>query len=638
MSLAIDLKRPAGFPLRALAKDAGIAAILFAAFCLDHASGHTHGLYIGATAYFMILQDWRRAAYGFACFLASGLLYYDPPAMLPNVAPTAIAGMMAGLTTTIGLSLANADFRFRRLFDVVTALSAASAGAIVAAAVEDGTILVLASDTDLIAHASKTLIESLNGLFIVTLFLLTWLKPCARKNISSVILVAGLGILSCAAFYLRGLELLTAIGLFAALAIGATRLGVRAATLVSLVVSIALPLAAADLPLPFSSQALALAISVGCFFVGSSIAGQKTANIALDTFLKTQSDLVCSIDGNGRLVHAGTEFRRQILGAEDAAIDAVRFELLCDSPADAARFIERAQRGERAVETLKIQIGGERRAVRWTILASQRQPLLTLHGEDVTETIAAAERTELQQRSYRDIVETLQKALPCGTFHWPFGDENPTYSESWHAMLGYQNAGQSFTKESWRALVHPVDLKRVQEETEMAPLARVNYHDVFHRMLHANGTWRPVRSIGKVLKDDNGMPYAVVGIDFDITRLEDAVERASQADAALRGGFDVLSIGYAMFDEEGRLASYNDTLLHHHPALRNHAPLERRALDEITEALGSSADLIRKADGVRQTALSPIGATLVAVATKLPDGGTILIEAPSGEAIIGRTA
>src|SRR6202008_2927177 len=98
---------------------------------------------------------------------------------------------------------------------------------------------------------------------------------------------------------------------------------------------------------------------------------------------------------------------------------------------DATKFIERARRGERAVETLKIQIGGERRAVRWTILASQQPPLLTLHGEDVTDSIAAAERNEVQSRSYRDIVETLQKAMPCGTFHWPFGDEDPPTSQSW---------------------------------------------------------------------------------------------------------------------------------------------------------------------------------------------------------------
>lgn len=634
MSLVLDHKEP--LSLRAIAADIAISAALLMAFALDHASQQVHGLYIGTVAFLIIQQDWRRTAYAVACFLVTGFLYHPSGSILPDVVPTTLAGVMAGITTALGISLAGPRCGFRRIIDVTVTLSAATAGALVAAAVEDGILLLTAREADLIAHASQTLINALNGLFVVTVFLMTWMKPAARIHVPSAVMVVALGAVASAFLHVRGLELIMAGVLFAALALGSTRLGVRAATLLSLAVALIIPIAAADLALPLSTQTLALAIAVACFLVGSSIAAKNSTASELDAFLKTQSDLVCSVDDNGRLVHAGTVFRRQLLGGEHADIESSRFDLLCDDPAEATRLLARARRGERVVEVLKMQLSGELRAIRWTILAKNNsdRALLTLHGEDVTETIAAAERSERQNRSYRDVLEAIQDILPCGTFYWPFDENDPTHSDSWHAMLGRPPGGRC-SKETWRSLIHPVDLQRVQDETEIAILARIKFHEVYHRMLHADGTWRQVRSIGKVLKDENSIPIAVVGIDFDITALQDAIQKSNRADSAMRGGFDALSLGFAVFDEYFRLVSYNDTLLHHHPALRNQAPLERRSLDDIAAALREHStggvaidEIIKKADGTRHSFVSSIGASLVAIATSLPGGETILIEGP----------
>jgi diguanylate cyclase (GGDEF)-like protein/PAS domain S-box-containing protein len=97
--------------------------------------------------------------------------------------------------------------------------------------------------------------------------------------------------------------------------------------------------------------------------------------------------------------------------------------------------------------------------------------------------------------------------------------------DRWAAMLGYKLEELTpMSYEKFASMVHPEDLEYTLSLVSAQIAGSEEPYDHIQRMWHKDGSWRSVRSRGKVTKfDDDGKPLLLTGINEDITesRLRD---------------------------------------------------------------------------------------------------------------------
>lgn len=106
------------------------------------------------------------------------------------------------------------------------------------------------------------------------------------------------------------------------------------------------------------------------------------------------------------------------------------------------------------------------------------------------------------------------------------------YSKRWKEMLGYSDHELENKVETWRKLVHPDDLERVEFTSHLHFDNKTPNYAAEYRMLCKDGTYKWILDRGKVVsRDKAGKPARVIGVHTDISErkaLEKALFQKSQ--------------------------------------------------------------------------------------------------------------
>jgi len=106
------------------------------------------------------------------------------------------------------------------------------------------------------------------------------------------------------------------------------------------------------------------------------------------------------------------------------------------------------------------------------------------------------------------------------------------YSKRWKEMLGYTEHELPNTEETWRKLVHPDDLERIEFTSHLHFDNKTPNYASEYRMLCKDGTYKWILDRGKVVERDNaGKPVRVIGVHTDISErkaLEKSLFQKSQ--------------------------------------------------------------------------------------------------------------
>ena len=88
-------------------------------------------------------------------------------------------------------------------------------------------------------------------------------------------------------------------------------------------------------------------------------------------------------------------------------------------------------------------------------------------------------------------------------------------------MLGFESHEISDDRSGWLARVHPDDRNRLDDalRRHMSADNRQPF-DQDVRLLHKDGSIRQVLSRGVAIRDESGVPYRIVGLDTDVTRVK----------------------------------------------------------------------------------------------------------------------
>jgi diguanylate cyclase (GGDEF)-like protein/PAS domain S-box-containing protein len=124
-------------------------------------------------------------------------------------------------------------------------------------------------------------------------------------------------------------------------------------------------------------------------------------------------------------------------------------------------------------------------------------------------------------------------AVNNGLWDWHIPSGNAFFSVLYYAILGYKDKAFPATYDSWRLLVHPEDIDRVESELRKSVESSEGFA-IDLRMKMESGEWRWVSTRGKAVeKDAEGRALRMVGTLTDITERKQAEDQLRQLSRAV---------------------------------------------------------------------------------------------------------
>ncbi|MEP6895035.1 MAG: PAS domain-containing protein [Chloroflexota bacterium] len=163
-----------------------------------------------------------------------------------------------------------------------------------------------------------------------------------------------------------------------------------------------------------------------------------------------------------------------------------------------------------------------------------------------------------RQAELRDNEERLRLAVESarlGTWNWNLETGTIEWSDEIAPMFGMQKGEFDGAYHTYLSLIHPDDLKNVQEAVDHALTGEKNY-SVEHRLVWQNGEVRWLEGRGRVYRDGAGKPVRMTGTVMDVTDRKLADESLRAAEERYRLVSSVIS-DYTFFTTRGE-----DGLLH----------------------------------------------------------------------------
>jgi len=141
---------------------------------------------------------------------------------------------------------------------------------------------------------------------------------------------------------------------------------------------------------------------------------------------------------------------------------------------------------------------------------------------DITE--RRQRKKELQKKkekikSQKQRLQSIIEGTNVGTWEWNIQTNEITFNEKWAEIMGYTIKELSpVSIKTWKKLIHPDDLEKVEDLLEKHFQGETNYYDVEIRMKHKNGYWVWIEEQGQVTAwTDKGNPEWMYGIHLNIT-------------------------------------------------------------------------------------------------------------------------
>jgi PAS domain S-box-containing protein len=151
--------------------------------------------------------------------------------------------------------------------------------------------------------------------------------------------------------------------------------------------------------------------------------------------------------------------------------------------------------------------------------------------DDVTRRREAEERLRLAHEANERLItdlraseERLRLALSSGThaeWDWDVVQDRFSHGESWWNMLGVEPSQVPDTIAGWRSVVCPDDLHRTWSALQDCVAGRTSDYEGHYRIRHADGSWRWVRSRGRVVaRSPDGRALRITGTRTDVTEVD----------------------------------------------------------------------------------------------------------------------
>jgi len=145
---------------------------------------------------------------------------------------------------------------------------------------------------------------------------------------------------------------------------------------------------------------------------------------------------------------------------------------------------------------------------------------------------------------------------------WDLSDNTIWRSASFKTIFGYEDKPEKRSISFAFTIIHPEDLKRVQESVNNAINKGEQQWTCQYRLKKADGSYATILDRGSILFDENAVPYRMVGSMLDISQLIAAQDKLNSSERKFRKIFDSNVIGMIFSNVvTGRIENANGIFL-----------------------------------------------------------------------------
>jgi len=168
------------------------------------------------------------------------------------------------------------------------------------------------------------------------------------------------------------------------------------------------------------------------------------------------------------------------------------------------------------------------------------------------------------QEALKESEERLKLTLDAshdGVWDWDIPTGKAVFNDSYFTMLGYEPGEFEQSYAGWRALVHPDDIVRVEEEIRKHFESGKGFA-LELRMRAKNGEWRWILARGKlVARDSDGGLRRAVGTHTDVSERRNAEEALRNSNSLLTATLESTADGILVVDRFGKIIVLNQRFL-----------------------------------------------------------------------------
>lgn len=202
-----------------------------------------------------------------------------------------------------------------------------------------------------------------------------------------------------------------------------------------------------------------------------------------------------------------------------------------------------------------------------------------------------------QEHALRMATERLALAMRVGgvgIWDWDPVTKRMDWDDQLYALYGGSADYFGTPEKAWEDCIHPEDKMRYQQEYDAALRGEMEF-DLEYRIIRPNGTLRNIRAMAAVLRDPQGKPVRMIGINWDITAQKHAEVALWESAANFRSFFEAMSDLILVATAEGKIVfnnqavtrklGYTDVELQKMNMLELHPPEVRQEAGEIFAAM-----------------------------------------------------
>ena len=198
----------------------------------------------------------------------------------------------------------------------------------------------------------------------------------------------------------------------------------------------------------------------------------------------------------------------------------VRFDLpLATSPNGRSGAVSGPGTGPEASASSAADVGS---STTWDRVAQLQRKLgekdLALQRSEAARQAAEADLRAIEQRYMLAL-----RGSQDGLWEWDLMTDRVQLSARWKSMLGFEPGEIADDRSGWLERIHPDDRTAFESALRAHLEAKAGDAHAFDqalRLLHKDGSVRHVLSRGVVIRQENGVPSRVVGLDTDVTRVQ----------------------------------------------------------------------------------------------------------------------
>ena len=166
----------------------------------------------------------------------------------------------------------------------------------------------------------------------------------------------------------------------------------------------------------------------------------------------------------------------------------------------------------------------------------------------VSRDITERKRRMEEIKTLKEGLEFAIEGANVGVWDWDLTTDDVEFNEQWAEMLGYSLDDIEPHLRAWETRVHPDDIDEVNAALDAHIEQQTEYYDTEHRMRTADGEWKWIRDLGRIVeRDEDGEPIRAVGIHLDIDEskqyqreLERKTEELEELTTRLEGQYKTL--------------------------------------------------------------------------------------------------